>query len=154
MSIAEIIVLGPGEGKTVSVLGDQYTFKAVGRETGGAYGLVEITAPAASSGPPPHIHEGEDEAFYVLEGELKVRIGERTMQAISGSFAFVPRGTIHTFSNPGSKPAKALVIVSPAGFEKAFEEMAEVAPRGDQPPDMEKLLAIAKKYGLKIVAPQ
>ena len=83
-----------------------------------------------------------------------MRIGERTMQAISGSFAFVPRGTVHTFSNPGSKPAKVLVIVSPAGFEKAFEEMAEVAPRGDQPPDMEKLLAIAKKYGLKIVAPQ
>jgi hypothetical protein len=47
-----------------------------------------------------------------------------------------------------------LVIVSPAGFENALEEMAQVAPGGNQPPDMEKLLAIANKYGLKIVRPE
>ena len=52
-----------------------------------------------------------------------------------------------------SKPAKALVIISPGGFEKALEEMAQIAPRGDQPPDLEKMLAIAEKYGLKIVGP-
>jgi quercetin dioxygenase-like cupin family protein len=150
MSFAEIIVLGPGEGKTVSVGGDRCTFKAVGKDTGGAYALVEITAPAVSPGPPPHIHEGEDEAFYVLEGSPNLQVAERTMQLAAGAFAFVPRGTIHTYSNPGSKPAKLLVIVSPAGFEKALEEMAEAAP-GDQPLDMEKLLTIAKKYGLKII---
>ena len=70
-----------------------------------------------------------------------------------GNVSFAPRGLVHKFSNPGAKPAKALVIVSPGGFEKALEEMAQIAPRGDQPPDMEKLLAIADKYGLKIVGP-
>ncbi len=56
-----------------------------------------------------------------------------------------------TFSNPAPRPARVLVIVSPAGFEKAFEEMAEVAPRADEPPNMEKLSVIAKQYNLKIV---
>jgi Cupin domain len=85
------------------------------------------------------------------EGELTFQIGERTVQATAGTFAFAARGRIHKFSNPASKPAKALVIVSPAGFEKALEEMAALAPGGNEPPDMEKLLAIAKRYGLKIV---
>jgi quercetin dioxygenase-like cupin family protein len=150
MTIAEIILLGPGEGNSVSVLGDSYTFKVAAKDTGGAYALWEIAAPAAAAGPPPHIHEREDEAFYILEGELNFQIGERTINATAGTFAFAPRGIVHKFSNPASKAAKALVIVSPAGFEKALEEMAQVAPRGDEPPDIEKLLAIAGKYGLKI----
>jgi quercetin dioxygenase-like cupin family protein len=151
MTIAEIILLGPGEGKTISVLGDKYNFKAVAKDTAGAYGLWEMTALAAAPGTPPHIHEREDEAFYVLEGELTFQIGERTVQAAAGTFAFAPRGIVHKFSNPGSKAAKALVIVSPAGFEKALDEMSAVAPGGDQPPEMDKLLVIANKYGLKIV---
>ena len=153
MTIAEIILLGPGEGKAAYVLGDRYTFKASAKETGGAYAVWEFTAPAAAAGPPRHIHEREDEAFYILEGELIFEIGERTVRASAGTFAFAPRGVAHKFSNPGAVPAKALVIASPGGFEKALEEMAQVAPRGDQPPDMEKLLAIAAKYGLKIIGP-
>jgi quercetin dioxygenase-like cupin family protein len=132
-------------------MGGRYTYKAVGRDTDGRYGLVEMTAPAGTPGPPPHVHETEEEAFYVIEGELTVQIGERTLQAHAGTFALVPRGMVHTFSNPAPRPARVLVIVSPAGFEKAFEEMAEVAPRADEPPDMERLLAIAKKYNLKIL---
>lgn len=147
------IVLQPGEGKAVSVLGDRYTYKAVGEQTGGAYGLVETAVPAGSSGPPPHVHGGEDEAFYVLEGEVTVLIGDRTLTAAAGSFAFVPRGTIHTFSNRATREARLLVIISPAGFERAFEEMAEVAPSADQPPDMDRLMAIAEKYNLEIAGP-
>jgi mannose-6-phosphate isomerase-like protein (cupin superfamily) len=154
MTIAEIILLGSGEGKIASVLGDKYTFKAASQNTGGAYALWEIAAPAAAAGPPPHIHEREDEAFYILEGELTFQIGDRTEKAAAGTFVFAPRVIVHKFSNPGTKPAKALVIVSPAGFEDALEEMAQVAPGGYQPPDMEKLLAIANRYGLKIVGPE
>jgi quercetin dioxygenase-like cupin family protein len=98
MSVAELILLGPGEGKTVSLMGGRYTYKAVGRDTGGRYGLVEMTAPAGIPGPPPHVHETEEDAFYVIEGELTVQIGERTLQAHAGTFALVPRGTVHTFS--------------------------------------------------------
>jgi len=153
MSIAEIRVVAPGEGRTVSVLGDRYTLKALGGHTRGAWSLTEVSATPAAPGPPPHIHENEEEAFYVLEGTLRVIIGERTVDAPAGTFALVPRGTVHTFSNPGLGPARLLVIISPAGFEQAFVEMSEVAPRGDQPPDMERLLAIARKYNLNIVGP-
>jgi len=147
------IVLQPGEGKTVSVLGDQITYKAVGADTGGAYGLVEATAPDGSAGPPPHIHHTEDEAFYVLEGELTVLIGDQVRKASAGTFAFIPRGSVHTYSNEADQPARALVILSPAGFEHAWEEMSAVAPRADTPPDMERLMAIAKKYNLEIAGP-
>lgn len=150
---ARAIVLQPGEGKTVSVLGDQYTYKMVGEDTGGAYGLVETTAPAGSAGPPPHIHQTEDEALYMLEGELAVQIGDQVRQAPTGTFAFVPRGMVHSYSNPGDRVARALVILSPAGFERAFEEMSAVAPSADAPPDMERLMAIAKKYNLQISGP-
>ena len=147
------IVLPAGEGKVVSVLGDRYTYKAVGEQTGGAYGLVETAVPAGSSGPPPHIHPGGDEAFYVLDGEVTVLIGDRTITAMAGSFAFVPRGMVHTFSNRGTREARFLAIISPAGFERAFEEMGEVAPSADQPPDMDRLMAIARKYNLEIAGP-
>ena len=153
MTIAEIILLGPGEGAKISVRGDKYTFKAATQDTGGAYALLEIETVAGAGGPPAHMHEREDEAFYILEGELTFQIGDRTLRASAGTFAFAPRGIVHKFSNPSSKPAKALVIVSPGGFEKALEEMAQIVPRGDQPPDLEKMLAIAEKYGLKIVGP-
>ena len=147
------IVLPPREGKTVSVLGDQYTYKAVGADTGGAYGLVETTAPAGSAGPPPHIHHMEDEAFYVLEGELTVLIGAQVRKAAAGTFAFIPRGSVHTVANEADQPARALVIVSPAGFEQAFEEMSAVAPRADASSDLERLIAIVQKYNVEIAGP-
>jgi mannose-6-phosphate isomerase-like protein (cupin superfamily) len=137
------IVLNAGEGKTISVLGNPYTYKAAGEDTGGAYALIEHEV--IGDGSPPHIHTAEEEAFYVLEGELNILIGERTINAKAGAFVLVPRGTIHTFSKVG-KSSKLLVIISPAGFENFFEEIAG-------PPDMEKIMKLAPKYNLKIVAP-
>ena len=147
------IVLRPGEGRAVSLLGGRYTYKATGEQTGGGYGLVESTVPAGSSGPPPHVHLGEEEAFYVLDGEVAVLLGERELVATAGSFALVPRGTVHTFSNRTDREARLLTIISPAGFEQAFAEMAEVAPSAEEPPDMDRLMEIERKYNLQIVGP-
>ena len=104
------IVLGAGEGKTISVLGASYTYKAAKEETRGAYALIEHTV--VGDGPPPHIHAAEEEAFYVLEGELNVLIGERIARVTAGAFVLVPRGTVHTFSKAGTASAKVLVIIS------------------------------------------
>jgi mannose-6-phosphate isomerase-like protein (cupin superfamily) len=138
------IILGNGEGKTIQVLGGSYTYKAAKEETGGAYALIEGTI--AGDGPPAHIHKAEEEAFYVLEGELNVLIGERRVQATHGTFVLVPRGTVHTFAKTGRGSAKILIIISPAGFEKFFEEIAG-------PPELEKIRALASKYNLEIVGP-
>jgi mannose-6-phosphate isomerase-like protein (cupin superfamily) len=147
------IVLRPGEGKTVTVFGDRHTYKAVGEQTGEAFGLVEIAMPAPAAGPPAHVHRGVDEAFYVLAGELTMLIGDRTITATAGSFAFVPRGTVHAFANRGTREARFLGITSPAGSELGLEEVAEFASSADQPPDMGRLLAIAEKYHVEIVGP-
>jgi quercetin dioxygenase-like cupin family protein len=153
MTIAQLVLLAPGEGREISVLGDRYTFKALSPDTGGAYALWETTTPAGAGGPPAHVHQHEDEAFYVLAGELTFQIGERVLRGAAGTFVLAPRGIAHKFSNHTSEPAKMLVIVSPGGFENALEDLSQFAARGDQPPDMEKLLAVADKYGLKIVGP-
>jgi len=138
------IVLGRGEGRTLSVLGSAYTYKATGEQTRGAYALIEGTL--TGDGPPPHIHEAEEEAFYVLEGEVNVLVGERTITAGAGAFVLVPRGTVHTFSRAGTGPVRILTLISPAGFERFFEEIAG-------PPDLEKIKTIAPKYNLTIVEP-
>ena len=138
------IILGAGEGTTIPVLGDSYTYKAAKEDTGGAYALLECTV--VGDGPPPHLHTTEEEAFYVLEGALNVLVGERTVTATAGAFVHVPRGTVHTFSKAGTASAKLLILISPAGFEKFFEEIAG-------PPDLEKIMALAPKYNFEIMGP-
>ncbi len=75
-----------------------------------------------SEGPPQHTHRSEDEAFYVLEGIVNIKRGEETVQATTGAYVLVPKGTNHTFWNAGSTPAKLLAIFSPVGFEHYFIE--------------------------------
>ena len=138
------VVLGPGEGKTVSVMGDQLIYKVVSADTRGAYGLVELVIEA--HGPPPHVHRNEDEGFYVLEGELDIQVGERKVRATTGSFVFGPRGVVHTYSKVGVGPAKLLEIFSPAGFEHFFEEI-------DGSHDIDQIKSVAEKYNMEIVGP-
>jgi quercetin dioxygenase-like cupin family protein len=138
------IVLGPGEGEVVSVLGDPYTYKVVGGDTEGNYSLIECTTVA--DGPPPHIHKAEEEAFYVLEGEVNVKIGDQTIRGAAGSFVLIPRGTVHTFSTVGTEPAKMLLIISPAGFEQLFTEIDGVT-------DVDKIMTLAPRYNLTITGP-
>jgi quercetin dioxygenase-like cupin family protein len=145
MSFAnQSIVLGPGEGKIVSVMGNPYTYKVVGGDTGGNYSLIEGTI--AGDGPPAHIHKSEEEAFYILEGEVNVKIGEQTIRGTAGSFVLIPRGTVHTFSTVGTEPAKVLAIISPAGFEQFFIEI-------EGSTDVEKIMTVAAKYNLTIMGP-
>ena len=101
--------------------------------------MLEVNV--TGGGPPQHIHKAEEEGFYVLEGEVNIKIGDRTIVGTAGSFVVIPRGTVHTFWNAGSKPSKLLVIFSPPGFEQFFFEA------GDEELD------IAKKYNIEVVGP-
>jgi mannose-6-phosphate isomerase-like protein (cupin superfamily) len=62
---------------------------------------------------PPHIHHRDDEAFYVLDGLLEVRDGERRVRLGAGEFHVVPAGSVHTFATVGSEPVRVLVVMSP-----------------------------------------
>jgi mannose-6-phosphate isomerase-like protein (cupin superfamily) len=75
--------------------------------------------------PARHLHLNHEEPFCVLEGELRVRVGSRTFSAPSGSFMVMPRGVVHQPSNPGTQPTRVLLMFSPAGMDRFFEEAAE-----------------------------
>ena len=136
--------------------GDRYTFLAVGAQTGGAYFIFEAIVPPGV-GPPPHIHRREEEAFYILEGTLDITLGDKQLKASAGDFVHTPRGTVHTFRNAGNVNARMLVVCSPAGLEKYFEEVFEpVQDLSASPPPVTDaliacLLAAAPKYGIEFV---
>ncbi|MDQ4128175.1 MAG: quercetin 2,3-dioxygenase [Actinomycetota bacterium] len=148
----------PGEGKTLLVLGDLYRFVVASEETNGAFAVFETTATPGLPGPPPHIHHREDEAVYVLEGEFELYVEGNTTTVGPGVFVSIPKGTLHTWSNAGNAPARILAMVTPGGFEDFFEEVGEPVeapycpPAG--PPDVEKVLAAAPRYGLEILSPR
>src|SRR5437016_13378901 len=94
--LAGVSLVRGGEGRSPWVVGDTYTFKATGESTGGSLALLEASIPPGS-GPPPHVHADEDEAFYVLAGVLELVAGDEILIARAGDFVFVPRGTLHCF---------------------------------------------------------
>ncbi len=122
------------------------------------YALCEARV-LPGGGPPPHIHHREDEAFFVLEGEISFMLGDRKVVARPGSFIQGPRGIPHAFKNESEAPARVLILVTPPGFEKFMEEFAHPVPSFDSPPvpvapaDIQKLLAVAPKFGIEILPP-
>jgi quercetin dioxygenase-like cupin family protein len=155
---AKLIHAGPGEGAAYSGVGDVYRILATSEQTGGVYTLAEARV-SPDNGPPPHIHHREDESFFVLEGEVTFQLGDRTVKCVPGSFVQGPRGIPHAFKNTGKTPARMLVYVTPPGFENFMKEFATPLPSFASPPlpvtpqDIEKLLAVAPKYGIEILPP-
>jgi mannose-6-phosphate isomerase-like protein (cupin superfamily) len=148
----------PGEGRTLTVVGDVYRLLALGEETDGKYALWEAIVPPGG-GPPPHVHTREEEGFYVLEGEITFQIGDKRLVATPGMFANMPVGTPHSFTNAGNRPAKMLISVAPAGIENMFLEIGVPVPTGTTtaPPvtkaEVDKLRTLAPKYGIQIQSP-
>ena len=152
------VIKRPGAGRTVAVVGDVYRFLATGEDTGGRYALWEAVVPPGG-GPPPHAHSREEEGFYVLEGEITFTVGDQRLVAGAGTFANLPVGTPHSFTNEGGRPARMLISVAPAGLEQMFFEFGVPLPEGSTtalPPtkeEIERLLAVAPKYGIEIRLP-
>jgi quercetin dioxygenase-like cupin family protein len=104
--------------------GDRVSFLATGADSHGSCFIMEGMA-APGGGPPPHFHHFEDESFYILEGNITFHAGGQTIHSKPGDFIHVPRGTVHSIKNEGTVPAKAVVIMSPAGptgLQQFFEE--------------------------------
>ena len=104
-----------------------------------------------------NIHHAEDEAFWILEGYLTVKAGNRTYTAGPGSFVFGPKGIPHTFRVEGGTHARLLVLMVPGGGEAFFIEAGRPA-EGEglpqpQPPDLVRLQAMMEKYHQEVVGP-
>jgi mannose-6-phosphate isomerase-like protein (cupin superfamily) len=152
--------VGPGEGRSLWVLGSQLlTYKVTAEQTGGAYSLFEGTV-LPQEGTPPHIHHREDESFYVVEGEFEFLKDGETIRAGAGSLVYVPKGGLHAFKNVGEEKGRLLLSQTPGGLhERFFEELGEEAtdktapPVADGPPDAGRIVAVAAKYGTEIPTP-
>jgi len=152
IATAVSIVRAAGAGPTLNVLGAPYVFKATSAETGNRFCCIECTVPPGA-GVPPHTHEHEDEAFYVLAGEiiLESTDQEAPLRFGPGSFFFGPRGRQHAFRNEGSVAARMLVLCTPgAGLERMFTEMDAAGRRSGGQPPLDEILAIAARAGVAI----
>jgi quercetin dioxygenase-like cupin family protein len=153
VAAAEPFVREPAAGSTLNVLGVTHIYKATSAETAGSFSLWEAIVPPGG-GAPPHTHAHEDEAFYVLSGELVVEFeGESAPRRVApGGFFFGVRGRRHALRNVGDMPARVLILCAPScGLDQMFGELDAATAAGM--PEMGKLMAIAAKYGVTIAPP-
>lgn len=140
----------PNEGETLNVLGVTIHVKVSSSESAGKISMF-FTEDPPKMGPPLHIHHREDETFYVLEGEYRVRLQDDLLTLKKGQMAFLPRGVPHTYANAGGATARMLVITTPGGFEHFFRDIDALCKRGAPAP--EQLTPIGAKHGLDFVGP-
>ena len=150
------LIRGSDEGEATWFFNALMTTKASTSETGGAYSLTEHLVTAASN-PPMHVQIDEEEAFYILEGEIEFEVDGRVVTATPGTFALVARGAPHLF-RVRTETARMLVICSgkPSdNLEDFFAGMGEPATERTLPqpaaPDVDRLVALCARTGIELV---
>jgi mannose-6-phosphate isomerase-like protein (cupin superfamily) len=139
-------IVGPDAGKAGDLGSMGVRFMVSGAESGGGFSLVEHPMAPWALAAPLHRHSREDEYSFVLEGRMGADLGGEIVYAEAGDLVFKPRNEWHTFWNAGDEPARILEIISPAGFERYFEELVdftrEIGPDTAAP--------VAARYGLEL----
>ncbi len=146
---AQARVLGPEDGKAGKLGSIGVRFMIDGAESGGGFSLVEHPMPPNKLAAPLHRHSREDEYSFVIEGRVGALLGDETVYGEPGDLIFKPRGQWHTFWNAGNQPARILEIISPAGFERYFDQLTELLGHGG-PPDPAAVAQLAARYGLEL----
>ncbi len=140
----------PGEGQRGELGSIGVDFKLWGRDTGGVLAVVEHPFKVGAL-VPPHLHTMEDEYSIVTEGEIGFRSGDREVVLGPGGYIVKPRGELHAMWNAGKVPARMIEIISPAGFENFFREVADIVASGVPP--AEQVPGLAERYGLQFAVP-
>ena len=148
---SRVKVVLPGEGRTGALLeGIGVQFKLDGVDSGGALSVVEHPF-AVGALVPPHVHTREDEFSIVLEGEIGFRSEDQEVVLGAGGYIVKPRGEVHAMWNAGSVPARMIEIISPAGFERFFEELADANEAGSIDPAL--MQEWDERYGVPFAEP-
>ena len=134
-----------GERADFPKLGNRYVLR--GDSSEGRFALIEHAIPPRALAAPMHTHEREDEYSFVLAGRLGAQIGDEVVEAGPGELVLKPRSVPHAFWNPGDEETRVLEIISPAGFEQYFADLAPELARPDEP-DFQALAEIRARYGL------
>lgn len=148
--------LGRGEGEHWWFLGALLTLKVTGEQSGGGFTLVEARQPRGH-GSALHVHRNDDELFYVLEGEVRLQVGDEVRTLTAGMMGYGPRGVKHSFIVT-SEEARQLVMTTPSGFENLVRSLGEPATEARIPyeqtlPDRETLLEKNIARGVEILGP-
>ena len=160
-------VVGPQDGKAGFLGSIGVRFMVDGAESGGGFSLVEHPMSPRALAAPLHRHLREDEYSYVLEGRVGALLGDDVVIGEPGDLIFKPRNQWHTFWNAGDEPARLLEIISPAGFERFFDELVdlggvaqaepsvlgELCARYDLEMDPGSLPGLLERFGLRIGEP-
>jgi mannose-6-phosphate isomerase-like protein (cupin superfamily) len=137
----DAVIRGPGEGESLPF---GLVYKAEVYDGDGTLSLTEFAIPPRFPGPVLHRHAAMVDSFFVVEGVLSLRLGDEAHELEAGSYAFVPPGVVHTFSNPRDSVVRILNVFAPAGLEQYLKEVAAASPDG--PPAQELMAAIASRY--------
>ena len=144
-------VLAPDEGlRLQSGPGRDLVFKVTGEDTAGAFDYFVVDV-APLAGPPLHVHRTQEEAIHVLKGRFKVRIGDELFQLDEGGFAYMPSQIPHTFFNLTDEPAQLIVVYTPGGGHKFYEELGPATRNG--PADRTVIAAIFEKHDMSLLGP-
>jgi quercetin dioxygenase-like cupin family protein len=149
MAAQNYTVLGNGEGfRLQSGPGRDLIFKVTGEDTGGAfdYFIVEVVP---KGGPPLHVHHKQEETIHVLKGKFKVRIGEDLFYLEEGGFAYLPSQVPHTFLNLTDQPGELIVVYTPGGGHKFYQEFGPIARNGLH--DRSVIAAVFEKYDMTLL---
>jgi mannose-6-phosphate isomerase-like protein (cupin superfamily) len=150
MNAEAAVVVRAGEGKTVR-WGPDGRIRVIADEaaTGGAFSIVESTEPPGSAAP-LHVHHGEAEGFFILEGTVELTCGGDTVTASAGDFVYTPTDVPHKYVVVGRHPARILLLFSRPGFEQFFLDAG--APL-DGPPGRPPDPAVLERYDLEVLEP-
>ena len=144
-------IVAPDAGELVWLMGLGARYVIAGERTGDRLSIVEHPIKPKSLASPMHTHTNEDEISYVIEGRVGVQIGDRVVVAGPGTTVFKPRGIPHAFWNDGEEQARVLEVITPAGFEQYFREMAALYAASDTGmPDPQQAGALLAKYSLQM----
>ncbi len=130
---------------------EQFTWKTTGDTTNGAVDTFEAALQPGYPGAPEHIHDANGEIFYVLDGVFRFKIGDEMIHAPAGTFAFVPRGTAHTWVNIDDGVSRLLTQFLPGGMRGFVDATAELMQA--VPPDPAALEAVADQFHTTVVGP-
>lgn len=136
-----------GDGKLLQPPMGPQLVKLSRSETDGVFEMIEIEV-VPGGGPPLHIHPAFDEAFYVLEGVLTVRLGEETVELRAGGSLVVPAGVVHTWGNRTRAPVRILQITALGAMEEMLEAFAARPLLG-----FEEMSQLAELHGTTVVGP-
>ena len=142
--------LAPDEGMRLqSGPGRDLVFKVTGDDTGGAmdYFTVEV---APHGGPPLHVHHSQEESLHVLKGRFKVQVGDRSAIVEEGGFAYMPAGLPHAFLNLTDSDGLLVVVYTPGGGHRFYQEFGPAARAGA---DRAALAALFTKYDMTLLGP-